>query len=332
MYNKEAITKTEEGKRLSSIYIAQHINLLTLNKAFDLIVDSQLIESTCLCSTKPCKCSKFCTPLQRQFCVGEMFESVPLHGVKQSKGEAEMSQLDWLINLQSKLRQGDAAVSLVTSGDIDAVYIHMFVLCQLWERNDDGTYKHPVYVILQKPRSRVDIYNVTSMLEHFEKVYSDKYIGVKIAVALCIGGNDFIPKCYQISHETILKMALKTEYRSHLLSINEGNIILNKDCFVDFFKNLYCPKRLKSYDLSFMDVRAATIGKAVDPTQQSGYKTNDPRRWLPPESAVWQLAELVQLQISYLQTAGYHNAEMPKFLESSCLQKTASGEIEYNFR
>ena len=45
---------------------------------------------------------------------------------------------------------GDAAVALVTSGDIDAVYIHLDVVSRLWAKNRANKYKFPVYVILQK--------------------------------------------------------------------------------------------------------------------------------------------------------------------------------------
>ena len=177
--------------------------------------------------------------------------------------------------------------------------------------------------IKYKPQSRLDIYNVTGILEVLERVYRDRNIGMKVAVALCMGGNDFVPKLYQWSHGTILKMALEAEYRAQLLYEN-GELQLNVDCFVDFLKNLYCPKRLRPYNVTFNDVRAATIRKTVSQTEQGGYKTADPRRWLPPKSAVRKLAEIMQLQITYFQTAGHHDAELPDFLSCSCLQRTSS--------
>ena len=330
-FNKDALTKTNEGKKLISTYLAQNINALSINKNINLIIDSQLLESSCSCDNQMCSCSKFCIPLARKFGATQDTQAVHLHRVKQQKGEAEMAQLDWLLDLQNTLTDGDVVISLVTSGDIDAIYIHMFVLCQFWERGPDNKYRYPVYAILQKPQSRLDVYNVTGILEVFERVYRDRSIGMKIAVGLCIGGNDFVPKCYQWSHGTILKLALETEYRAQLLYFDEGTLKLNVDCFVDFLKTLYCPKRLRPFNVSFNDVRAATIRKTASQTEQGGYKTADPRRWLPSESAVRRLAEILQLQIAYLQTAGHHDAEMPDFLASSCLQKTSTGEIEYNF-
>ena len=52
--------------------------------------------------------------------------------------------------------------------------------------------QNPVYILLHKPESKKDVYNATLMLELFEAAFSDKMVGVKLAVALCIGGNDYI--------------------------------------------------------------------------------------------------------------------------------------------
>ena len=330
-FNKAALTKTLEGKTLISTYLAKNIDALSIDKQVELVIDSQLVESTCSCDIEMCMCSKFCTPLARKFETGKHFQAVQLTSIRQRKGEAEMSQLDWLLNLQHTLSEGDVALSLVTSGDVDAIYIHLFVISQFWERRQDNTFRFPVYIVLQKPQSKLDVYNITGVLEVFEKVYQDRQIGIKLAVALCMGGNDFVPKCYQISHGTILKLALQTEYRANLLNFEDNRLKMNMDVYVDFMKTLYCPKRIRSNTMSFSDVRAATIRKSADPVQQSGYKTADPRRWLPPESAVRNLGELIQLQIAYLETAGHHSAEMPNFLSSSCLKKTQTGEIENYF-
>lgn len=76
-------------------------------------------------------------------------------------------------------------------------------------------------------------------------------------------------------------------------------------------------------------MRALSIGKkeADSPT---GYITKDPKRWLPPESAIRRLAELIQLQIDYLLIAGYHDKELPDFLKKRCLRKT-DDHTEYDF-
>ena len=55
------------------------------------------------------------------------------------------------------------------------------------------------------------------MIELFESFFKDRYIGIKIAISLCMGGNDFVPKCDQFSHATVLKMVMQTPiYRDHL--------------------------------------------------------------------------------------------------------------------
>ena len=57
----------------------------------------------------------------------------------------------------------------------------------------EGKFCNPVYILLPKPESKKDVFNATLMLELFEVAFSDKMVGVKLAVALCIGGNDYIP-------------------------------------------------------------------------------------------------------------------------------------------
>ena len=66
--------------------------------------------------------------------------------------------------------------------------------------------------------------------------------------------------------------------------------------------------------MTYNNVRALTIGKTEDPSRKGGFNTNDPRRWLPPESAIANIAELFQLQIEYMETAGTHNAVLPSFI------------------
>ena len=59
-----------------------------------------------------------------------------LQMVKQRKGEAEMAVVDWLIGYQDQLKPGQAAVSVVSLGDIDAIYIHLFAVSRLWKRDE----------------------------------------------------------------------------------------------------------------------------------------------------------------------------------------------------
>ena len=75
-------------------------------------------------------------------------------------------------------------------------------------------------VILQKPRGKVDSYNITKIIEVLEAAYHDEHIGVKVALPLCLGGNDFFPKFHQISHETIIKTVIDDQqFRASLFKV-----------------------------------------------------------------------------------------------------------------
>ena len=44
-----------------------------------------------------------------------------------------------------------------------------------------------------------------------------------------------------------------------------------------------------------------------------------------------RLAELFQLQVQYLETAGIHDAELLKFSQSRCISISEAGEVGYDF-
>ena len=331
--NKDSITQTEIGKRLISTYVAKNVAKLTLNRNVSVIVDSEFITKTDCDCTDICECVKYCVPI---FCETKTepvrSTTTKTLNVKQRKGEAEMAVSDWLIGLQGELKDGDSVVCLVTSGDIDAVYIHLDVVSRLWAKDENNEYKVPVYVVLQKQGGNVDVYNITSLLTLFEKHYRDLAIGSKLAYTLCIGGNDFVPKLYTKSHDTVCKSVLENSYfRNSLYLINDGRFTLNCDIFIELIKYMYTHKRKQGKATPFEEVRAISIAKTEDPTKPSGFRHADPRKWLPPQSAIARLAELVQLQIEYLQTAGNHSSDMPNFLGVSCLRENRSGEIVYDF-
>ena len=156
-FNKDAITQTLHGKKLISSFMAQ--TKLCFDQVFDVVMDSELY-LTCRCKKNPCVCQQFCTPLKCEF-RGNTSNVVLLDHIVQRKGEAEMAMLDWLISAQDDIKEGEAVVSVVTSGDIDAVYTRMFVVSKFWHRTSN---RNQIFVLLQKPRSVIDIYNVTKML------------------------------------------------------------------------------------------------------------------------------------------------------------------------
>ena len=113
---------------------------------------------------------------------------------------------------------------------------------------------------------------------------------------------------------------------------DNDTITINKDCFVGCMKDLYCPKKFDPDTLSFDQVRALTIGKKSS-VSITGQTTKDPKRWLPPESAIRRLADIVQLQIiCWLQVfmRKSFQTSVPDFLGKGCLVKK-DGHIEYDF-
>ena len=140
--------------------------------------------------------------------------------------------LDWLISFKEELQDGGSFVSIITSGDIDAVYSHIHTVAKYWNRNAEGKFRNQVFVFLQKQRVKYDIYNIRAMLQILEKSFGDQNIGIKVALALCLGGNDFYPKSHQISDETVVKAVTEnSQSMQNLFSIGE-NISINKQVLV----------------------------------------------------------------------------------------------------
>ena len=117
-------------------------------------IDSELTQEHCEC-LQPCSCTLAAIPASKQFYEGGGTAEIVHHAdIRQKKGEAEMSQVDWLVQNANKLHPGEA-VSIVTSGDIDALYIQLFALSLHWPRNENGIFHSPVYVVLQKARLQI---------------------------------------------------------------------------------------------------------------------------------------------------------------------------------
>ena len=99
-------------------------------------------------------------------------------------------------NIWIRFKKVKALLASCHMGDIDSITLYLFALSYLWKRKEDGTYRNPVYVILQKTDNVMDIYDITRILEVMEKSSGDLQIGIKVAIALCLGGNDFLPKFF----------------------------------------------------------------------------------------------------------------------------------------
>ena len=200
---KIAVINTDLGKRLISNYLAHNVHKLDLKHDLLLDVDNELITKTSSCSEcdEACVCPDvtFTVPVRAVYSKSSGFcHQTLLENIRQRKGEAEMSQVDWLFDIVKDLNEDESVISIVTSADIDSIVIHMFCLAFHWPRNADGRFKHQVYVQLQKQKS--ELYNMTRILEMLEKRFGRDCLP-NIAVSLCIGGNDFLPKFHGFSHE-----------------------------------------------------------------------------------------------------------------------------------
>ncbi|KAK6181777.1 hypothetical protein SNE40_009564 [Patella caerulea] len=192
-----------EGKKIISKYLAAHITDLNLQKNVTLDIDSEHLMS---------KCKSYTTKIRCCFSDEHGLVSVEkLKDIKQRKGEAEMAQINWLFEYSKSASDGEAFVSLVTSGDIDAIVLHLFAISIMWKRNERMHFVNPVYVLLQKPNNFFDIFNFTGMLEILEDATLDYDIGIKLAAALSLGGNDYTPKFYGISHSRIVNVIFQDE-------------------------------------------------------------------------------------------------------------------------
>ena len=137
--NKKAIDSTAIGKSLISNYLSKHGEELNIQKNMTLDIDSEAVMCSCYCGhpESACLCKPYSIPVRFRFLEGKMCEKKHLSTIKQRKGEAEMSVVDWIPELKQELSAGDSIVSYITSADIDTVPIHMFALSLHWERDED---------------------------------------------------------------------------------------------------------------------------------------------------------------------------------------------------
>ena len=171
------------------------------------------------------------------------------------------------------------------------------------------------------------------MVELLESVFTETHIGAIMAIGLCLGGNDFLPRFSGISHLKVLQMLFsKDRFRQELLELHETNGVsvyqLNERIYLDFVKSLYCPRRLDEQSLSFEEVRQLTIKPSSGRKAKNDNITfvfcekqidvRQPKLWLPPSSCLQRLSTLVTLMLRYLATAGHHDASLPQFSDS-CL-------------
>ncbi|CAC5418114.1 unnamed protein product [Mytilus coruscus] len=155
----------------------------------------------------------------------------------------------------------------------------------------------------------------------------------KVSIVLCTGGNDFIPKFHNISHKKMLSLFMSNEhFRLNLFQKSEKNIHqLNTTVYKDFIKTLF--SSMSNIHVSFEEARHNSMFCKQRKTNDQMDKSllRNAKLWLHPESCLERMAELVNLQIEYLETTGDSMAKLPNFLEKECLKMTETGEVEYHF-
>ncbi|CAC5398138.1 unnamed protein product [Mytilus coruscus] len=330
-FSKQAVVGTMAGKILISLYLATQMQHLKIKADLEINVDSEAYTSKCNCQKEHDEsCSRYTVPVRVMYNkqTGYVKEGF-IDEVKQRKGEAEMAQADWLLDadIQKSLGNGKCVVNYVTSADIDTVVIHILAVSQFWPRNEDNTFKYPVYLILQKKKP--ELFNITGLLTLFEKTYN-RNIGLTIACVLSMGGNDFLPNFHGISHDHLLSEVLKDEdLRNNLVTVSREEhqlhlskrFLLNTNMYICLYKRMYCPSNLKNELLSLEEIRQLTI-------KPPNKDFKHPQNWMPPKTALQQLGKLVQCKLDYFETIGRHDASLPNFISKGCLSKLDDGSIQ----
>ena len=318
-FDHKSVIATAEGRKVVSEFLAENLDKVDIKEDVSIYVDSELHmkEKECICEGA-CVCDKhpFAVPIQGIFTRATGFQEIcPISNIKQRKGEAEMAQLDWMIDMLPTLKPGETVMSYVTSGDIDAVVLHMFMVSHMWPRESDGTFCHPVFVVLQKPNKCKDVYNITEIVRRIENVHG-KHSAMNVALVLSMGGNDFLPKFFNITHGKLLTTVINENVLGGLFELcfeESGKCLsgfLRKEVYLRVIKRLYCPAIYDSEKLTFDEVRQYSVGMTKD-----GFR--NPRLWMPPEEALNILVDMVNWQLAYMLTAGDHARLLPVHLGPS---------------
>ena len=319
---KSTIIHTDIGKRLISNYLAENISKLDIRHALLLDVDSEYVTQRIECSNE---CEEACirdhgqytTPVRAVFNSEKGFvQQVSLEHVKQTKGEAEMAQVDWLFDILGDLKDNDSVLSIVTSADIDSLIIHLFCLALHWPRNETGGFKHKVYVLLQKQKR--ELYDITRIIEILESRFG-RTAASNIPIVLCLGGNDFLPKFHGLSHEkwvtetTQIPDGLENivQYTIDKKTVKPVIGTVNEEIYFEIVKRLYCPSSIDADAVSLDAVRQMSIKL---PSKQVRHPTS----WMPPRSALLKVIQLVNWQLAYLLSVSKANANLPDFSTYQC--------------
>lgn len=125
----------------------------------------------------------------------------------------------------------------------------------------DGVEKEPTF---GKGLAWDNYDDITGMLEILKSAYDDHTIGMKAAISLCMGGNDFIPKYYQVTHDRVAKEIFsRNHFLENLFEFQDDHVGINEDGHTDLIKCIYCPKTMaKKSDplaLPLNTIQSATV-------------------------------------------------------------------------
>lgn len=171
--------------------------------------------------------------------------------------------------------------------------------------------------------------DVTSIIELLESRFG---LGIckKVAVMLCLGGNDFIPKFHGFSHEKwMIAIFENRNILDNLIEFNVGEDgvefgQINEIVFLEAVKIMYSPASLDHHSASLEQVRQLSINYPGKPFKH-------PTSWMPPRSALQQLVKLINCFIAYLTTSMDPSAFLPNFLQMGCFEVDKDGIVKYDF-
>jgi hypothetical protein len=126
------------------------------------------------------------------------------------------------------------------------------------------------------------------MIQLFEKAYSDRNVGIKITLYLCLGGNDFLPKYHNITHKEIIQKIMTMDaLKENLIRIDfDGDqpVQVNQEVYLELIKALYCPKDLLPEAFTCDEVRQMSVQVPCKTKAKTSF--SDPKLWMP--LLVWQ--------------------------------------------
>ncbi|KAK3584626.1 hypothetical protein CHS0354_005232 [Potamilus streckersoni] len=161
---------------------------------------------------------------------------------------------------------------------------------------------------------------ITGIIGAIDMRYNEAEIALILFFNLSLGGNDFIPKLNEISHERWLKGIFENEnFRRKLFNIysrpdsGHRSVTIDLDVLVNLLQNFCCPNKQDGEQLSLEDVRQLSInlsGKDARITASNN------------------ICKLTNSSLQYVLTTGVSEAELSNVMEDGGLKKVGD-MVEY---